>query len=701
MTTIETTEAAPSDEASESPASVGLAEDALQRTLTAMAGPQARPRPGQLEAVETLLNRRGRVLVVQPTGFGKSAIYWAATRALRSQGEGPTVVISPLLALMRDQIEAAQAAGVRAVTVNSANYDDWQAVFEQLRADSVDALLVSPERLANPRFADQALPLLRRAGMLVIDEAHCVSDWGSDFRPDYQRISALLLHMAPDAPVLATTATANERVTKDVASQLGAGTLVQRGRLARRSLRLSVVPGLDPLQRYAWLDEALADLPGSGIVYAPTVDVAHPLAEFLRGQGHAVAAYTGQTDPERRLELERQLKHNELKALVATSALGMGYDKPDLGFTVHVGSPATPVAYYQQAGRAGRALESAEAVLLPAAESDERLWDYFASATIPDPALVDAVLAALAEGPLSLVELESATGARRGRLEFALKQLRVDGAVDKDGSAWLSTGVAWSYPHDKYESLLATRAAEADQMRHYCAADSCLMSILVNALDDPDPTPCGRCTGCTGHQPSPGSVVDPDRVAAAAKVLRSRPRELLPRRRWPKGVTRSGAITSALQPGRAVAFAADPGWPSLLQTLGSDRIDEELVSSAINETLAAWRPAAPDAIVFVPDGRGHAAAWQPIMATLSDRYRIPALGGFTWTGTPPPDAAASSTHVSHVEASLTWERPEPLPQRVLLVTPSARTRWTITVAAQLLADSGAGEVHPLVVHLLP
>ena len=295
-----------------------LADTHLASVIAAMAGPDAEPRDDQRAAVRALVVEQARVLVVQATGWGKSAVYWAATSALRADGAGPTFVISPLLALMRDQIDAAERAGLRAATVNSSNPDDWDATLTRLADDELDVLLISPERLANPRFARRAGELLARAGLVVIDEAHCISDWGFDFRPDYQRISRVLTAQAGDGvPVLATTATANERVTGDVAAQLGEDTTVLRGTLARSSLRLAVLDGFGPLQRYAWTDRALGSLPGSGIVYVATVAETERLTAYLRHRGHDVLAYSGRLDPAERARTEDALRANEVKAVVA------------------------------------------------------------------------------------------------------------------------------------------------------------------------------------------------------------------------------------------------------------------------------------------------------------------------------------------------------------------------------------------------
>src|SRR3954470_24234291 len=476
------------------------AEEVLRR----LAGEHAVLRDDQWLAIEALVVDRRRVLCVQRTGWGKSAVYFVATALLRDgvaaeTGDppaGPTVIVSPLLALMRNQVEAAARAGIRARTINSANLEEWDEITGEIRAGTVDVLLISPERLNNPDFRDNVLPgLAASTGLLVVDEAHCVSDWGHDFRPDYRRLRTFLAGLPGLTPVLATTATANSRVTADVAEQLG-DALVLRGSLERDSLRLAALELPNPAHRLAWLADHLDRLPGSGIIYTLTVAGATETAEFLRSRGFAVASYTGQVEDADRRAAEQDLLDNRIKALVATSALGMGFDKPDLGFVVHLGAPPSPIAYYQQVGRAGRAVEHAEVVLLPGRE-DAAIWRYFASLAFPPEDQVRLVLANLsADRPMSTQALEPMVDLRRNRLEMMLKVLDVDGAVRRSRGGWLATGEPWIYDTARLRRVAEARTAEQDAMREYAATSGCRMEFLRRCLDDPVAGPCGRCDRC-------------------------------------------------------------------------------------------------------------------------------------------------------------------------------------------------------------
>ena len=708
----------------------------LATTIRSAAGEEATPRPDQVRAVTELVDRRRRVLVVQATGWGKSAVYWGATAALRAAGGGPTLVVSPLLALMRDQIAAAERAGLRAATINSTNFEEWDQVLAQLAAGELDVLLISPERLANPRFAARLPELLGQVGMLVIDEAHCVSDWGFDFRPDYQRLTRTLLELAPGTPVLATTATANQRVTTDVAAQLGEDTVTLRGSLARASLRLAVVPGLSPLERYAWVAEALRTLQGSGIVYVLTVAEADRVTAFLQDQGLDVAAYTGRT--ENREELEDQLRDNRVKALVATSALGMGYDKPDLAFCVHLGSPASPVAYYQQVGRAGRALPDATAVLVPSA-GDERIWEYFATAGIPDPEQAEKVLAELGTGagagaaageeasagtgagadapeaeqgevgppagmePMSESALSSATGIRPGRLATLVKILAVDGAVRRVEGGWVGTGQPWHFDAPKWDELRSVRAAEADLMRRYAHGEGCLMQFLQQALDDPDPQPCGRCTVCDGRLPEPGARPSQDTITAARTFFRGLDVRVEPRKLWPPRTPQVKGKIRGIAEGRAIAFADDPAWAESLADLWRrDQPAPEEILTASVAVLSRWAREwqRPTAVVPMPSRR-HPQLIRSVADHLAQVGKLPLVEVLEVSGPPPRDETTSATRVSDLLAGMRAKPEVELFGPVLLVDDTIRTRWTITVAAQLLGIAGASEVLPLAIHQLP
>ncbi len=773
---------------------VGATRARAEELLRALAGPAAVLRDDQWQAIDALVRRRRRVLLVQRTGWGKSAVYFLATALLRGRGTGegltepggpqpepgglpaepggplpecgrtaagrdgtppgPTVIVSPLLALIRNQAAAAARLGIRAGEIHSANVTEWDEVYGALRSGELDVLLVGPERLNNPTFRDDYLPeLAATTGLLVVDEAHCISDWGHDFRPDYRRLRTLIAGLRPDVPVLATTATANARVVADVSEQLGtsgpatagrggaaraggagvagktgrageaggaggagdagdAGTLVLRGTLDRESLRLAVVTLPLAEQRYAWVADHLAELPGSGIIYTLTKPAAEELTVFLRTQGHTVTTYHGGTEPAERIAAETDLLANRVKALVATSALGMGFDKPDLGFVVHVGAPASPIAYYQQIGRAGRAVDHAEVVLLPATE-DADIWRYFADTSFPPERIVRQVLDVLAGagGPISTQALLAAVDIGHGRLESMLKVLDTDGVLRRVKGGWETTGTAWVYDTDRYARVAAARAREEKAMLDYIATSGCRLEFLRAQLDDPYAAPCGRCDRCTGRGwPTDTSEESRDRARAELH----RPGVVVePRRMWPTGMRTLGLnlagripAAAAAEPGRALARLGGVGWGNRLRPLlrpdaPDSTLPDDLVDAVV-KTLAGWgwqrRPAA---VAVVPSRR------RPrLVGSLGERIatigRLPLLGALDRVAAGP---AASTSHNSAHRLAGLWEAfsvPAAIGERlgdldgpVLLVDDLIVTGWTMTVAARLLREAGAPSVLPL------
>jgi ATP-dependent DNA helicase RecQ len=705
-------------------ATAGLRERA-GAVLRRLAGEPAVLRDDQWRAIEALVVHRRRVLCVQRTGWGKSAVYFVATALLRARdaAAGPTVIVSPLLALMRNQVDAAARAGIQARTINSANPEEWDEITGAVLDGSVDVLLVSPERLNNPEFRDSILPkLAATTGLLVVDEAHCVSDWGHDFRPDYRRLRSLLAGLAPGTPVLATTATANARVVADVAEQLDpAGeALVLRGPLDRGSLRLATLALPDPVHRLAWLADHLEDLPGSGIIYTLTVAAAAGTADFLRGRGYPVTSYSGQDEDAERRAAEADLLDNRLKALVATSALGMGFDKPDLGFVVHLGAPPSPIAYYQQVGRAGRAVRSADVLLLPGPE-DEAIWRYFASLAFPPEDQVRAVLRALsgAGRPLSTAALEPMVELRRTRLELMLKVLDVDGAVRRVRGGWEATGAAWHYDRERHRRVALARASEQAAMREYLATAGCRMEFLRRCLDDPEAEPCRRCDRCTGA-PWPSTVSES--ALAAARAYLGRPGvALAPRRMWPTGLPAAGVPLSGRIPpdeqaagGRVLGRLSDLGWGARLRGLLDDGAPDapapEPVLAAVVEVLTAWArggdpwPERPAAVVAV-GSRRRPRLVHSVAAHVAAVGRLPLLGTVSRDGVLAGAGRANSAQrvrALHGTFAVPPEVPAALADLagpVLLVDDYVDSGWTVALVARELRRAGATTVLPLALGL--
>jgi ATP-dependent DNA helicase RecQ len=689
------------------------AEDVLRR----LAGEGARLRDDQWRAIEALVVTKRRVLCVQRTGWGKSAVYFVATALLRARSAGPTVIVSPLLALMRNQVAAAERAGIRAHTINSANLDEWQQITDEVHAGAVDVLLISPERLNNPDFRDNVLPkLAATAGLLVIDEAHCVSDWGHDFRPDYRRLRTMLDDLPAGVPVLATTATANGRVTADVADQLGNDVLVLRGALGRESLRLAVLDLPSAAHRLAWLADHLERLPGSGIIYTLTVAAAAETADFLRARGYATAVYTGQAEDGDRRRAEQDLLANKVKALVATSALGMGFDKPDLGFVVHMGAPPSPIAYYQQVGRAGRAVDSAEVILLPGRE-DTAIWRYFASLAFPPEDQVRRVLQVLDDAgrPLSTQALEPMVDLRRARLEMMLKVLDVDGAVKRVRGGWCATGKPWAYDTARLTRVAAAREAEQRAMLAYATTPGCRMLFLREALDDAQAVPCGRCDSCAG--PVFDTAVSEAALAAATAFLHRPGVPIEPRRQWPTGLAAvgidlSGRIKTEEQAGRgrAIGRLSDLGWGTRLRALlDPDAADDDVpddVFGALVEVLKDWArgddpwPARPVGVVGI-GSRHHPKLVASAAERIAGVGRLPMLGMVTPVGDVSPVSGGNSAqrlravHGSFAVGPELATALSTVDGPILLVDDLVDTGWTATLIARELRRTGTAAVYPL------
>lgn len=675
--------------------------------LRTMLGPQADFRRNQWEAIEALAVHKKRVLVVERTGWGKSIVYFLATKLLRDAGAGPTFLISPLLSVMRNQILMANRIGVRAATIHSGNRDDWDQVEATLRANECDILLVSPERLSNERFLTGVLPAIQgRVGMFVVDEAHCISDWGHDFRPDYRRIRRILDALPRGVPVLATTATANNRVASDVRHQLGDDLLVIRGPLARSTLRLQNLSIPDPTVRLAWLAENLPKFQGSGIIYCLTVGDTQRVAAWLQSRGIDAQAYYGAQDSGQRESLELALLANKHKALVATVALGMGFDKLDLSFVVHYQRPGSVVAYYQQVGRAGRGVDKAYGILMNGFEDDD-IVRYFIDHAFPRPEAARQVLDVLGGYEyMTLPEMLQQVNIGRGALEIALKILETDGAVGVDSSSdrqrFFRTPNPWQPDYERMRSVTALRYRELEQMHEYMEHSGCLMEFLAYALDDVEAHPCGVCANCqkrgfSAHSPSKV-------VAEAVSFLKKEELVIEPRKMWQAGLFPDQKMTIAaehrLEPGRALSFYGDAGWGRQVKV--GKYVDvcfnDDLLTATLELIRDRWKPNPfPQWVTAIPSPR-HPRLVREFAARLAVKLGLPFLPALICAEVKPEQKTLnnSSLQAQNAKEMLGVEREHVRSGPVLLIDDTIDSGWMMTIAGWLLRTHGCERVYPFV-----
>lgn len=688
-------------------------DDAEKLLKVAIGNAAAVFRDGQWEAIDALVNQRKKMLVVQRTGWGKSSVYFISTRILRNRGQGPTIIISPLLALMRNQIDAAGRLGINAVTINSTNTHEWEHARQAVLADQVDCLLISPERLSNEGFMETILqPIADRIGLMVIDEAHCISDWGHDFRPDYRRIVNILRFLPANTPVLGTTATANDRVVRDIQAQFGDIQIV-RGTLTRESLALQNLRMPDQASRLAWLAQTIPTLPGTGILYTLTQRDSEQVARWLRMNGISAASYHSDvvhpefdTSDQYRQHLEDELLANNIKVLVATTALGMGYDKPDLGFVIHYQAPGSIVAYYQQVGRAGRAIDYSLGLLL-SGEEDEKIHAFFRRSAFPPAGQVRHLLGVLENHDgLTLRDLEEHSNLAQGQIKKILKQLSVENPAPliNIGSNWYRTPVSYEIDEERIAQLTLLREQEWQQMQAYLNEAGCLMAFLRSALDDPEHEPCRKCANCLGKA-LVSSSVDSRLVHEAATFIRHAEFPIKPKKQVAKGGFQHYCFPTNLPPqlqaeeGRVLSQWRDGGWGELAAD-GKEQshFDDALVAAMAEMIKARWQPEPKPTWLCCVPSLGHPTLVPDFARRLAAALEIPFVECVSKVRQNEPQKWQYNRFHQCRNLDGVFAVGEGIPSGpVLLVDDMIDSGWTMTVIAALLRRAGSGPVYPLAI----
>ena len=577
--------------------------------LRKMLGENANFRSGQYEAIESIVNSVGKQLVVQKTGWGKSIVYFIATKHIRDNSKGPTLLISPLISLMRNQILNATKIGIKAEYIIYENKSEWPRITEELKNNQVDILLVSPERLSNQLFLQGILPAMGSIGLFVVDEVHCISDWGHDFRPDYRRIKNLIQQSFTNIPVVGTTATANNRVVEDVEEQYGEDCITHRGLLAREGLKLQNITLNSTAERFAWLVDNIPNLEGSGIVYCLTRGDVYRVSKWLKHNNIDSHHYWGgdvKDDEGNNIssELEKRLLNNNIKVLVATSALGMGFDKPDLSFVIHYQAPGSAVSYYQQVGRAGRAVDESYGVLLHGREEDEIL-DYFMEESFPteeESKYVIAYLDTVEDAKSS--EMKKHLNLKHNRISKALKHLEIDGYIAKNGWKYSRTAKDWVYDISRVEKIKQMRINERQRMKEYINCESCLMKFIITELDDPRPEECGICSNCKKDYFA--REASQENIFKALKFLNQDHQNIDPRKRWPNGIFDGSTLIPTdlhLKQGRAMCLLENAGWGAHIKKCfnNDDFVSEDFLDAAVHLIREEWNPNPfPDEIILMP-----------------------------------------------------------------------------------------------------
>lgn len=672
-------------------------EYSIKKILKKIYGENAEFREGQFEAiVETLKNKR--TLVVQKTGWGKSLVYFISTTILREMGKGVTLVISPLLVLMENQKTAAEVLGLRCANISSQlNKDEKLEVIDKIINNEIDLVFITPESLFLKEFQEN-LPNIN-IGLMVIDEAHCISDWGHDFRLKYGNIYKILKILPENVPILATTATANNRVVEDLKKQLGDNVFVSRGNLMRDSLAIQILKLEDIEERYAWILENLKKLPGTGIIYCLTQRDCQNLSDFLEINGIKARAYYSRPKDEDFLneEAETLFYRNEIKVIVATIKLGMGYDKGDVSFVIHFQQPSNVVAYYQQIGRAGRNLEKAYTFLMTGKE-DKKIQDYFINSAFPTKLECQKVLECIyqhTDEGFSLSQIESEVNLKHSRIEKVLMFLENSENIVKEKSKYYATIKEFKYDEKHYNEITEIRRKEQQQMRDLIETKECYNKFIVNALDDMANNSCGCCENCLGYEEF-SSEIKREFLEKAQNYLEKLVIPIEPRKKWAKTTITSATKIEQNHVGIALSKYGVYKYGKMVERdkySESGYFCDELVNKSYEVLLPIISEHNIQAMIPVPSLRSDIVL--DFTQRLAKKCEIPYIEALYKTPAEQQKQMVNSSHqCENALRSFHLKEDIKIPENIILIDDIVDSKWTMTVCGNLLINGGATLVFP-------
>lgn len=669
----------------------------LRETLKKYYGEAAEYRDGQLEAIDSVLMKK-RTLVVQKTGWGKSLVYFMATKMIRQTSDKLAIIISPLLALMDNQVDSATKLNLNVNTINSQNEEEWPQIFSEIDANKCDALIVSPERLANEKFKKVlAEKLAAKIGLFVVDEAHCISDWGHDFRPDYRRIIELINMLPPTVPVLATTATANDRVIEDVKAQLGQDLIISRGELLRESIAIDTINIKSREERMAWLVENIPNLPGSGVVYCLTVNDCISVSEWLNSNGIKSAYFHGRLDKTEKMEPIDKFIKNEIKVLVATVAFGMGYDKPDIGFVIHFQKPKDVIGYYQQIGRAGRALNEAYAIMLYG-DSDDVINRYFIDNAFPSEEEMQEIIDCVSKKPSDLWTLEKKVNIRHTSIEKVVKYLEVEGDIYFEKKNYHKSARPWKPDLEKSRRITERRYRDLDVMNQFARTDECYMEFIARELDDSNARKCGKCANCIGKKLF-GSSTKKSVLNKAIKYSDNDAFSIKPRAEWPNESCNEKGEKDIedcfrLQPGIVMCAHEDSAMgKKILSMKENGEFSDEMVDIAYKCIRKFVKENRIKCLTYVPSIR-YPELVRIFAERLADKLNIEFFEALEKVDDGEPQETFQNSYKQWENANETFEVVETRKANTLLVDDTVRSRWTLTCCGYKMLKAKNGSVYP-------